>query len=102
MSQMEDTYFNAIKRMKSGKTKEEASKILYRALRKMAKLDGQQQDVEVSLSPLGYGVAPRSIQVIWEANPINSDWGVHLQNHTFSKEWYLECYWGCDVLFKDI
>ncbi len=92
--------------------KEKAADMLYQALRKQAKLMGFNPDTEVSMTKKS-GKYPEEIEkediwVTFEAGPW--EWGVaySLSSHPKSydmfsnpNDWYLECYYGFDVIFTD-
>ena len=93
-------------------TKEEAATRLYEALKKECKEWGQNPDYEVIMTSdhtkCDY-ITEGQIWVCWEAGPY--DWGVgyslgsHPDSYSWPKtnqDWYLETYYGFDVIFSDI
>jgi hypothetical protein len=87
-------------------SKEEAAEQLYQSLCKQAKEVGHDPAWEVFKQP--YKEDPKGIMVSYEAGPY--DWGVgySLSSHPESydmmnnpQDWYLECYYGFDVIFCD-
>ena len=100
-------------------SKEEAAEQLYQALCKQARAVGHDPAWEVS-KPRPYpndsthtdeeraGIQYEQLMVTYEAGP--HDWGVgySLSSHPESydmmnnpQDWYLECYYGFDVIFCD-
>ena len=91
-------------------SKEEAAEQLYQALCKQAKEVGHDPAWEVSKQPYKDSeyFKNEGIMVSYEAGP--HDWGVgySLSSHPESydmmnnpQDWYLECYYGFDVIFCD-
>ena len=93
-------------------TKEEAAARLYQALKKECEEWGQNPKSEVYMTSdhtkCEY-ITEGQIWVCWEAGPY--DWGVgySLGSHPKSydmmsnpQDWYLETYYGFDVIFSDI
>ena len=91
-------------------SKEEAAELLYQALCKQARAVGHDPAWEVSKQPYKDGEYFKGggIMVSYEAGPY--DWGVgySLSSHPESydmmnnpQDWYLECYYGFDVIFCD-
>ena len=93
-------------------TKEEAAARLYEALKKECADWGQDPSCEVYMTSdhnkCEY-IKEGEIWVCWEAGPF--DWGVsyslgsHPDSYSWPKtnqDWYLETYYGFDVIFSDI
>ena len=91
-------------------SKEEAAEQLYQSLCKQAKEVGHDPAWEVSKQPYKDSeyFKNEGIMVSYEAGPY--DWGVgySLSSHPESydmcnnpQDWYLECYYGFDVIFCD-
>ena len=92
--------------------KEKAADMLYQALRTQAKRMGFDPDTEVSMTKKSgdypQEIGKKDIWVTFEAGPW--EWGVaySLGSHPKSydmfsnpNDWYLECYYGFDVIFTD-
>lgn len=85
------------------KTKANAAKALYKALRKLAKESGQNPDIEVSLltpyESLQRGTG-NNWRVTWDAGPY--EWAIAacelVSNYP---HWYTEPYYSCDLCFAD-
>lgn len=92
--------------------KEDAAEQLYQALRKQAERMGFDPDTEVFMTSdhenyeeIGEG----QIWVCFEAGPWEWGVGYSLGSHSESYDmtnnphnWYLECYYGFDVIFADV
>lgn len=84
------------------KTKAGAAKGLYEALRKCAKAEGQNPDIEVAIySPeqnkeRGYG---NGWSVCWEAGPF--EWAVGMSFELTGPWGFTEPYWSFDLHFTD-
>lgn len=93
-------------------TKEEAATRLYEALKKECEEWGQSPGSEVFMTSdhkKFSEISEGQIWVCWEAGPY--DWGVgyslgsHPDSYSWPKtnqDWYLETYYGFDVIFADI
>ena len=92
-------------------SKEDAADQLYQALRKQAERMGFDPSTEVFMTSdyVNHSeISQRDIWVCFEAGPW--EWGVaySLSSHPESydmmnnpHDWYLDCYWGFDVIFTD-
>ena len=93
-------------------SKGQAAEELYKALCEVAKLNGHDPKCEVSITAdhnKFEEIDEGDIWVTYEAGPF--DWGVgyslgsHPESYTWPKtnqDWYLETYYGFDVIFTDI
>ena len=91
--------------------KEKAADMLYQALRKQAKLMGFDPDTEVFMTSDRANhseISEGDIWVCFEAGPWEWGVGYSIGSHPESydamsnpNDWYLECYWGFDVIFTD-
>ncbi len=92
-------------------SKEDAANQLYQALRKQAKRMGFNPDTEVFMTSDHENyeeISEGQIWVCFEAGPWEWGVGYSLGSHPESydmmsnpHDWYLECYYGFDVIFAD-
>ena len=87
--------------------KHEAAKMMYEALCKQAKADGNDPAYEVC-KPEPYEGNKDAIHGMYEAGPYDCGVSYSLSSHPKSydmmnnpQDWYLETHWGFDVIFTD-